>query len=144
MGSQSVGYNWVTELNYLYYWASQVAQVVKNPPANAGDLGSIPGSGRSPGEGNSNPLQYSSLESPMDGGAWWASVHGVAKSRTWLSNFTHRYTLIYIINKDLLYSTGDYIQYFVITYNKKNVKKNILHHFAVHLKLIQHCISIIL
>ena len=55
-------------------------------------------------------------------------------------------TYMYInkINKDLLYSTGDYIQYFVITYNKKNVKKNILHHFAIHLKLIQHCISTIL
>ena len=55
---------------------------------NAGDLGSIPGSGRSPGEGNGNPLQYSLLEYPMDGGAWQATVHGVAKSRTWLSNFT--------------------------------------------------------
>ena len=57
--------------------------VVKNPPANAGDLGSIPGSGRSPGEGNGNPLQYSCLGNPMDGGAWWATVHGVEKSRTW-------------------------------------------------------------
>ena len=51
-------------------------------PYNAGDLGSIPGSGRSPGEGNGNPLQYSCLENPMDGGAWWATVHGVAKSQT--------------------------------------------------------------
>ena len=49
---------------------------------NAGDSGSIPGSGRSPGEGNGNPLQYSCLENPMDGGAWLATVHGVAKSRT--------------------------------------------------------------
>ena len=49
---------------------------------NAGDPGSIPGSGRSPGEGNGNPLQYSGLEYPMDGGAWWATAHGVAKSRT--------------------------------------------------------------
>ena len=49
---------------------------------NGGDLGSIPGSGRSPGEGNGNPLQYSCLENPMDGGAWEAAVHGVAKSRT--------------------------------------------------------------
>ena len=49
---------------------------------NAGDLGSIPGLGRSPGEGNGNPLQYSCLENPMDGGAWSATVHGVAKSRT--------------------------------------------------------------
>ena len=55
---------------------------VKASVCNAGDLGSIPGLGRSPGEGNGNPLQYSCLENPMDGGAWWATVHGVAKSRT--------------------------------------------------------------
>ena len=61
---------------------------VKASACNAGDLSLIPGSGRSPGEGNGNPLQYSCLENPMDGGAWWATVHGVAKSRTWLSNFT--------------------------------------------------------
>ena len=54
---------------------------------NMGDLGSIPGSGRSSGEGNGNPLQYSCLEDPMDGGAWWAIVHGVTKSRTHLSDF---------------------------------------------------------
>ena len=53
-----------------------------------GDLGSIPGLGRSPGEGNGNPLRYSCLENPMDGGAWWATVHGVTKSRTRLSDFT--------------------------------------------------------
>ena len=55
---------------------------VKVSACNAGDLRSIPGLGRSPGEGNGNPLQYSCLENPMDGGAWWATVHGVAKSRT--------------------------------------------------------------
>ena len=60
--------------------ASQVALVVKNPPANAGDMGLIPGSGRSPGEGHGNPLQYSCLENPMDRGAWWATVRGVTKS----------------------------------------------------------------
>ena len=49
---------------------------------SVGDLGSIPGSGRSLGEGNGIPLQYSYLENPMDGGAWWATVHWVAKSRT--------------------------------------------------------------
>ena len=50
------------------------------------DVGSIPGSGRFPGEGNGNPLQYSCRKNPMDRGAWWATVHGVAKSQTWLSN----------------------------------------------------------
>ena len=55
---------------------------------NVGEPGSIPGSGRSPGEGNGNPLQHSCLENPMDGGAWWAAVHGVMKSRTRLSDFT--------------------------------------------------------
>ena len=55
--------------------------MVKNPPANAGDtreIGSIPGSGRFPGEGNGNPLQYSCPEKAIDRGAWWATVHGVA------------------------------------------------------------------
>ena len=55
------------------------SSVVKNPPANAGDMGSIPKLGRSPGEGNGNPLQYSYLENSMDRGAWKATVHGVAK-----------------------------------------------------------------
>ena len=53
--------------------------VVRNPPARAGDAGSIPGSGRSPGEGNGNPLQYSCLGNPTDRGDWWATVNGVAK-----------------------------------------------------------------
>ena len=53
--------------------------VVKNPPANAGEVGSISGSGRSPGEGNGNPLQYPCLGNPKDRGAWRAIVHGVAK-----------------------------------------------------------------
>ena len=60
------------------------AQVVQNLPANAGDArdtGSIPGSGRSPGEGNGDPLQYSCLENPLDRGAWQTTVHGVARVR---------------------------------------------------------------
>ena len=64
--------------------------VVKNPPANAGeirDTGSIPGSGRSPGGRNVNPLQYSSLKNPMDRGAWWAIVQRVTKSWTRLSDY---------------------------------------------------------
>ena len=56
-------------MNILLTGASQVAQLIKNLPANAGDLGSLCGSGRSPGEGDSNPLQYSCLENPMDAGA---------------------------------------------------------------------------
>ena len=60
----------------------------KESACRAGDLGLIPGSGRSPGEGDGNPLQYSCLENPRDGGAWWAAVHGVAKSWTRLSDFT--------------------------------------------------------
>ena len=67
------------------WWASQVAPVVKNPPANAGnirEIGSIPGSGRSPRGGHGNPLQYSCLENSMDRGAWWATVHRVTKSWT--------------------------------------------------------------
>ena len=71
--------------------ASQVALVVKNPPANAGDIrdmGSIPGLGRSPGGGHGNPLQYSRLENPMDREAWWATVHGMAKSWTQLKQLS--------------------------------------------------------
>ena len=56
--------------------------MVKNPSANAGDLGLIPGSGRSPGERNGNPLQYSCLENPMDRGAWRAADHGVTETHT--------------------------------------------------------------
>ena len=61
---------------------------VKASACIAGDLGSIPGLERSPGEGNGNPLQYSSLENPMDVGTWWATVHQVTMSRTQLSDFT--------------------------------------------------------
>ena len=60
--------------------------MVKNLPAYAGEAGLTPGSGRSPKEGNGNPLQSSCLESPMDRGAWWATVHGVAQSQTRLND----------------------------------------------------------
>ena len=72
-----------------FYGASQGLLVVKNLLANSGDIrsaGSIPGLGRSPGKGHGNPLQCSCLENPMEGGAWWATLHGVAKSRTQLSD----------------------------------------------------------
>ena len=61
---------------------------VKASACNAEDLGLIPESERSPGEGNGNPLQYSCPENPMDGGAWWSTVHGVAKNQILLSNLT--------------------------------------------------------
>ena len=64
-----IGYSTVIDLYSL------VAQMVKASACNAGDPGLIPGLGRSPGEGNGNPLQYSCLENSMDGGAWWATVH---------------------------------------------------------------------
>ena len=103
--------------------------VVESQPANAGDAcvsGSIPGLGRSPGEGNGNPLQYSCLENPWDRGAWWAAVHGVLKSWTWLS--THNFHIYVYIYTWPLNSTGlncagplthrffsnKYIQYYTI------------------------------
>ena len=65
---------------YIYIWASLVNQTVDSD-CNAGDSGSIPRLGRSPGEGNGNPLQDSCLENSMDREAWWATVHGVARAR---------------------------------------------------------------
>ena len=93
--------------------ASLVTQMVKNLPAmqktwvwslnwedplekDAKDLGLIPGLGRSPGEGNDNPLQYSCLENPMDRGSWWAVVCGVANSQTRLSTNTFTFSLLII------------------------------------------------
>ena len=64
---------------------------------NVGDPGLIPGLGRCPGEENGNPLQYSCLENSMDGGAWWATVHGVAKSQTRLSDFMFTFVIISMI-----------------------------------------------
>ena len=71
--------------------------VGKNPPANAGDAGLIPGSGRFPGEGNGHPLQYSCLENLMDRKAWWATVYGIANSWTRLSTSPH-----FMFNKQVL------------------------------------------
>ena len=66
---------------------------------NAGDTDLIPGSGRSPGEGNGSQLQYSCLEKPMDGGDWWATVYGIAKSRTRLSDLTHSLSVKIVIEE---------------------------------------------
>ena len=90
---------WITLQNYSLLrvgWSRQFDQDKDFPGGsdgevsvyNAGDLGSMPGLGRFPGEGNGNPLQYSCLQNPMEGGAWQATVHGVAKSQTQLRDFT--------------------------------------------------------
>ena len=79
---------------------------VKNLPADAGDLrdsGSIPGLGRSPGEGHSNPLQYSCLENPMERGAWWATVHRVAQSQTHLKRLSTAWHMMSIITSTVSY-----------------------------------------
>ena len=81
------------------YWASQVALVVKNPPASAGDIrdaGLIPGSGRSPGGRHGNPLQDTCPENPIDRGAWQATVHEIAKSRTRLKQLSMYVALYYL------------------------------------------------
>ena len=79
---------------------------VKASASNEGDPGSIPGLGRSPGEGNDNPLQYSCLENPMDREAWQATVHGVAKSQTRLSDFTHSNVCLIFKYKKLMTKFG--------------------------------------
>ena len=94
---------------------------VKASTCNAADLGSMPGSGRFPREGNGNPLQYSCLENPKDGGAWWTIVHGVSKSWTRLSDFTFTFyagiqNLIWIgstllFKPYVLLCTSQYIQH---------------------------------
>ena len=72
----------------LHHWGFLGGSDGKASACSTGDLDSIPGLGRSPGEGNGNPLLYSCLEYSMDGGAWWAIVYGVAKSRTQLNTHT--------------------------------------------------------
>ena len=76
----------LSSLRLQIIWASLVAQMIKKSAWNAGDPGSIPGSGRSPGKANVYPLQYSGLENSMVRGAWWATLHGVAKSWRRLSD----------------------------------------------------------
>ena len=98
---------WITKHTYLrYFLDSLVAQAIKSQPAMQETWVRSLGWEDSPGEGNGNPFQYSCLENPMDGGAWQAIVHGVAKSRTWLSNFTFFLSFL--------------LRYFLILKTKKN------------------------
>ena len=83
----------------LYLLKGSDCSEVKASARNAGDLGSIPGSGRSPEEGNGDPLQYSCLENPMDRGAWRATVHGVTKSQMRLH---FHFTFLYLLSQNIL------------------------------------------
>ena len=75
----------LSDFHYTYIWGFPGGSVVKNLPANAEDVGFIPGLGRSPGRGNGNPLQSSCLENPEDTGIWWATVHGLQRDGTRLT-----------------------------------------------------------
>ena len=94
---------WNCSVSWLW-WEFPGGSDGKESACNAGDLGLIPGLERSPGEGNGNPLQYSCLENPMDGGAWWATVHWVTKSQTRLSDFTFTFTFFQILVPDAVAS----------------------------------------
>ena len=86
MGLQRVGHDWATEQQQRICWGFLGGSVVNNMPANAGDAGLIPGSGRSPGEGNGNPLRYSCLGNPMDRAAGGLQNMGSQKSQIWLND----------------------------------------------------------
>ena len=98
--------------------AFQVALVVKNPPANAGDTALIPGSGRFPGGGHCNPLQYSCLENPMDRGVWQATAHGVAKSWTWLKWLRTHTCKTWIVSSLVFFA------FFILLWTKQSLLKH--------------------
>ena len=91
-GDVSTAALWSNKEWHLMYMGFPGGSVVGNPPAMQGEMGLIPVSGRSPGEGNGNPLQYSCLDNPMDRGNWQATIHGVTKCQTWLSACAHTHT----------------------------------------------------
>ena len=95
------------------YWASLIAQLIKNLPAMQETPGSIPGSGRSPGEGNGYPLYYSCLENSLDRGAWQAMVHGVANSQTQLKQLNTAHSTLFSCWQ--LYYNSRIIAYFEIS-----------------------------
>ena len=107
IGLQRVGHNEQLHFHFHFYKSYSIKVIMdpdfpggsngKESACNAGDHGSIPGSGKSPGEGNGNPLQCFCLDNSMDRGAWWAIVHGVSRSCIRLSNFTFIFTDLEII-----------------------------------------------
>ena len=117
---------------------SLVAQTVKRLAYNAGDLGSIPGLGRSSGEGNGNPLRYSCLENPMDREAWWATVHWVTKSRTRLSNFTFTFTFSNSSSSEYSEISDNFIQIYIPDKLQKRLE-SMLFLFPQYHRSIFHC-----
>ena len=108
-----VGHDWAAEQRQLVdglpWWRSSEESAAKK-----GDVGSIPGSGRFPGEGNGNALQYSCLENPMDRGAWQATVQGVTKSYNWATDDTHtieiyQHHIIFVICISLMTNDVEYL-----------------------------------
>ena len=105
-----------------FIWASQLAVVVSNLPANAGDVrntSSIPESGRSTAGGHDNPLQYFCLENPMDRGVWWATVQRVSKSRTWLKQLNMH--LLFITLHSYQQSNYQYIHTHILSAQIKSI-----------------------
>ena len=125
MGLHRVGHNW-----------SDLA-VVRNPPACAGDIRDaslIPGSGKSPGVGNGNPLQYSYLENSMDRGDWLTTVQWVTKSRTWLSTHAHTWDNVssYCVQWDVPMWKSQYLLYMDIALHLQEAKERSLHICCIH------------
>ena len=116
---------------------------VKASACNVGDPGSIPGSGRSPGEGNSNPLQYSCLENPMDGGGWWATVHGVAKSRTRLSDFTFTFSFSIIPSNEYSGLISLWMDWFDILTVQETLKSLLQHYSSIASNLLHSAFIIV-
>ena len=106
----------------FFTWSFPGGLVVNNLSTNEGDAGSIPGSGRSSGGANGNPLQYYFWENPTDRGAGWATIHGVTKSQTWLSTHTHCHIPFYV--SSLIFSCP-------FTYTKVSIVQNYLSFHAI-------------
>ena len=116
---------------FSYYRGFSGGSDSKESPCNAGDMSSIPGSGRSLEEGNGSPLQYSCLENSMDKGAWPATVHGFTKSQTWLSDFTFSLSLekYIIFPVFLVYPVSSSLYTFIGTsFTYANIKKRASSH----------------